>query len=414
MNEKEKNEKQLMIDSSIIEIFFDYLYSNWRFDAICEFVESKTDIDWGNDILPSFQRLGLLSKYWYEIKPKIKSLTADELDEIWDEHRKAYLERNKDDFYWKECNKPYEKLDIRKKDETEEMWERINGVKAVAFHNLKCVDVIKLLEYPELEQVDFNDVGEIKNLHLLQKMPKLRRLSFWNIRKFTSEEEKISLHIEWLNCYECPEIAKKIIHNPGIKFMNLRNMDMILDLNSIGSYDTLEFLIIEFISKVVNQEALKKARNLLRLSIFCILPGDDWSVIDELPKLRELRFNTEATVKNSFCEILPKHQWEVLAPKDGELSFTTLRYLETFKEFDIHEHLTKKGTTYCVFGDFLKKAKVNHNVLLENLVKQSLKQKKIKTKYLFDSETGMFSVDSPTLEGAHQLIEILHEIIVIG
>lgn len=42
------NEKERFIDSRIIEIFFDNLVSNWRWDAICEFVESHPDIDWGN------------------------------------------------------------------------------------------------------------------------------------------------------------------------------------------------------------------------------------------------------------------------------------------------------------------------------------------------------------------------------
>jgi hypothetical protein len=84
-----------------------------------------------------------------------------------------------------------------------------------------------------------------------------------------------------------------------------------------------------------------------------------------------------------------------------------------FQNIDIYERVqdSKNEKIFCVFGDFSNRVKGKSNVKLEALVKDYIKQRKIKTKYLFDCEVGMFSVDAPTLEDAQQLIGILNELL---
>lgn len=185
---------------------------------------------------------------------------------------------------------------------------------------------------------------------------------------------------------------------------------------AIGSLDTLEQLYLDRITKVIHPEALSRAKNLRALRLFVIRPRDDWSAIKELPLLHTLEFNAEPTLKENLCDLILSHPWVRIDPNFAELTMTSLNYRDTFQNIDIYEHVQdRKGEkTFCVFGDFTNRMKGESNMKLEARVKEQIKRRKIKTKYAFDCEAGMFSADAATLEDARQLIEIMQEIMDSG
>lgn len=491
------NEREQFIDQSILEIIYDNVNSPFRWKRVCDYIESRPDIEWGRDVLPSFRRLGLLGRYYYDIKKKVDAL---ELEAVWEDFQKAnrkiwenvkspdidlfqfnHVEIRKGDDCeekWKnlvdynsvafvqlesvdierllsyaqlerlvfqsikevknlhlleqmpnlkwisfsnirKVTSAKEKLSlnqvrfdtyIRKEDDSEETWNSLWNYNKIHFLKLASVDIGRLLPYPQLERLDFDSIKEVKNLHLLEQMPNLKSLSFSDIRKVTSDKGKLSLNLERFQCSN-PQITKSILPNSKMKILSLDHMDTILDLQTIGSLDTLEKLYLDRITKVIHPEALIKAKNLRELRLFVIRPGDDWSVIKELPLLHTLEFNAEPTLKESLSDIILSHPWMTIDPNFSELTITTLNYLETYQNIDVYERVNEKCTTYCVFGDFSNQIKDKNNETLGALVKEQIKRKKIKTKYLFDCEAGMFSVDSPTLEGAYQLTEVINELL---
>jgi hypothetical protein len=403
------NEREQIIDKRIMEIIYDNVNSPFRWVRVCDYIQSRPDIEWGRDVLPAIRRLGLFGKYYYELK---KEVNNSELEEAWEDFIKSNQERSKAEYSLSEYGRKYNDIIIRKEDDNEETWNQLGSCDRLSFYRLKSVDIARLLSYPQLESLTFNNIRELKNLHLLEQMPNLKKLHFEDIRTFTSEKEKISLNLEAFHCSN-PKIANSIIHNAGMKFLWLDHMDTILDLQAIGSFDTLEKLYLDRITKVIHPEALSRAKNLKSLRLFVIRPGDDWSAVKELPLLHTFEFNAEPTLKESLCNIILSHPWVTIDPNFAELTITTLNYIDTFQSIDIYERVqdSKSEKNFCVFGDFSNRVKGKSNVKLEALVKEQIKQRKIKTKYLFDCEAGMFSVDAPTLEDAHQLIEILKEIL---
>ncbi len=405
------NERALWIDKMILDCCLREWNTprggnNW--DRIRRFAESQPDVKWTEDILPSFKRLGLWGTFYYNLKSKV---SEDELEEAFREVRQRYTERRKSYIEpWEASQERRKNLDIRKENNTEEVWQALTEYNSVKFIFLKSVDIRQLLAYPQLESLDFSSVGEIKNLHLLEQMPNLRELYFFGVRKFTSDKEQLSLKLEVFNC-DHTGIAKSVIHNTGMLRMFLDHLDTVLDLESIGSLETVQVLLLDSITKVLHPEALLRAQKLQQLRLFVARPGEDWSVLKQLPLLQELEINVVPALQEQLCDILLTHPWGALYFKNNELTTTSLQFMEMVQDISLYEHKTVKGITFCVFGDFTDQLNGKHNVDLEQMVRQKLKQQKDKTKYLFDCEVGMFSVDAPTVEDARRIMGILRELL---
>lgn len=405
MTDKEMWMDKMILDCHLRELNTPLGGDNW--DRICEFVKSRPDVRWVEDILPSFKRLGLLGNFYYHLKSKV---SEDELEETWHEVRKRNTEIAKS-YPWVAFQERRKNLDIRNKNNEEETWDTLTEYNSVSFIQLKSIDIRQLLAYPQLESLSFSSVGEVQNLHVLEQMPNLRELSFSNVRKFTSDKEQLSLKLEVFYCNHTA-IAKSILHNTGMLKIFLDHLDTVLDLQSIGSLETVQGLFLDGITKVVHPEALLRAKNLKCLRLHVVRSGDDWSVLKQLPLLHELSINVVPELKDQFCDILLSHPWVALHVVNSELSATSLQFIEMADDIPLYEHKTEKDITFCVFGDFTDRLNGKHNVDLELMVKQKLKQQKSKTKYRFDCEVGMFSVDAPTVEDARLMIGILSELLV--
>ena len=405
------NERELWIDKMILDCCLREWNTprggnNW--DRICKFAESQPEVKWTEDILLSFKRLGLWGTFYYNLKSKV---SEDELEEAFREVRQRYTERRKSYIEpWAASQEHRKNLDIRKENNTEEVWQALTEYGSVKFILLKSVDIRQLLAYPQIESLDFSSVGEIKNLHLLEQMPNLRALYFFGVRKFTSDKERLSLKLEVFHC-DHAGIAKSVIHNTGILRMFLDHLDTVLDLESIGSLETVQVLLLDSITKVLHPEELLRAQKLQQLRLFVVRPGEDWSVLKQLPLLQELEINVVPALQEQLCDILLSHSCGALGFKNNELTTTSLQFMEMVQDISLYEHKTVKGITFCVFGDFTDQLNGKHNVDLEQMVRQKLKQQKDKTKYLFDCEVGMFSVDAPTVEDARRIMGILSELL---
>ena len=74
------NEREQIIDQRIMEILYNNVNSRFRWERICDYIQSRPDIEWGRDVLPAIRRLGLFGRYYYELK---KMVNTSELEEAW-------------------------------------------------------------------------------------------------------------------------------------------------------------------------------------------------------------------------------------------------------------------------------------------------------------------------------------------